>query len=114
MKRGRRPIHRKAMTAAERQARHRAKLRKIANDARKRSDEYKRALGEVRLPPYGYNKVKAKLQTEGHDFERARREFGFEEGLFLDGALMTAHDVMALAEMSRPERLEEIAKTRGS
>jgi hypothetical protein len=62
-KRGRKPIGRKAMTAAERQARRRAKLRKIAKDALRRSDEYRRAPGEVSPPPHGYNKAKAKLQA---------------------------------------------------
>ena len=87
-------------------------MRKIAKDALKHSDEYKRAPGEVRLPPHGYNKAKAKLQAEDHHFERARREFGFEFGVFVDGALMEADSVMALAEMLPQDRLQWIARER--
>jgi len=35
------------------------------------------ALGQ---PPKGYGAAKAKLQAQGHVFERARSEAGFEEG----------------------------------
>ena len=66
------------MTAAERQARRRARLREAARQ---------QLLGERRAagigtcqPPKGYGAAKAKLQAQGHVFERARSEAGFEEG----------------------------------
>jgi hypothetical protein len=83
-RRGRPPIHRKAMTAAQRQARRREKLKKLAKIAH----PPKKKMGEPSRPPVGYGRVKHEMMAQGHQFEAARREFGFEEGLFLDGALV--------------------------
>jgi hypothetical protein len=82
------------MTAAERQARRRARLRQIANDARRHLDEYRRRPGEVRPPPHGYGRAKQQMIDEGHRFERTRREFGFEEGVFVDGAFLDGSAVI--------------------
>jgi hypothetical protein len=72
------------MTAAERQARHRQKVK-----------------GERRQyqPPPGYYEAKAKLSAQGHGFERARREWGFEEGVFVDGAFLSSLEVIELAKL---------------
>ena len=99
-RRGRPPLRRKAMTDAQRQARRRHKLRQAA---RRLLDE-RRAPGVVRRPPPGYAMAKKTLQAWGHHFERARREFGFEEGLFIDGAFVDGTEVVALADLSAPER----------
>jgi hypothetical protein len=90
------------MTAVQRLGRHRARLREIAKDVRRRLDGCRKA--RVLAPPHGYDKAKAKLQAEGHEFERARREFRFEEGLFVDGAFVYAADVIALADLNAGER----------
>jgi hypothetical protein len=105
-KRGRRPLGRKAMTAAQRQARRRQRVRKAARKQR-----------EERQPrPYqtahGYEKAKAELQTLGHRFEHARREFGFEEGVFVDGALINSLAVIELAKLSPRDRQQQLAEAR--
>jgi hypothetical protein len=86
-KRGRHPLGRKAMTAAERQPR-----------------PYQTA--------HGYEKAKAELQTLGHRFEHARREFGFEEGVFVDGALINSLAVIELAKLSPGDRQQQLAEAR--
>jgi hypothetical protein len=101
-KRGRPPIGRKAMTAAQRQARRRAKLREIA---RQRLLEAEEAAGIwAHRPPKGYQAAKQKLQALGHHFERTRREWGFESGIFVDGALVDSRTVIALADLPAEER----------
>jgi hypothetical protein len=99
-KRGRPPIGRKAMTAAQRQAKRRAKLRQEAKLAKERRDGRPAAY----QPPHGYNPAKQKLQVEGHVFERARREAGFEEGVFVDGAFVGSREVITMAAMPKKER----------
>jgi hypothetical protein len=37
------------------------------------------------LASHGYGRAKTQLIAQGHEFERTRREFGFEEGVFIDG-----------------------------
>jgi hypothetical protein len=96
------------MTSAERQARYRKRLKEAA----KRRAE---ALSETRRtyqPPRGYSKAKAQLQAAGHDFERARREFGFEQGVFVDGAFLGSHEVIVLADLSPRERQQRLAEVR--
>ena len=82
------------MTAAQRQARRRKRLRK-AKDAR---------LQRAYQPPHGYGRAKSQLLAQGHCFERARREFGFEEGVFVDGAFLGTLEVIRLAELPPQER----------
>jgi hypothetical protein len=57
-------------------------------------------------------KAKETLLAAGHCFERARHEFGFEEGVFLDGAFLSSADVIAMADISPHERKERLAKAR--
>jgi len=83
-KRGRPPIGKKAMTPAQRQARRRAKLAEAAKQ----------------------------MQHEGHDFERARSEFGFEEGVFVDGASVGTLEVIELAKLPVKERRTRITERR--
>jgi hypothetical protein len=96
-KRGRPPIHRKAMTAAQRQARHRLKVK----GQRQRYQ-----------PPPGYYDAKAKLIEQRHEFERARREWGHEEGVFVDGAFMSSNEVIRLSKLSGSEARIRIAQIR--
>jgi len=63
-------------------------------------------------PPHGYPKAKERLLQAGHKFERARREWGFEEGVFIDGAFVGSCEVIALAEMSSSERKQWLVKQR--
>ena len=49
---------------------------------------------------------------QGHHFERARRDWGFEEGVFIDGALMGTLEVVKLAELSPPEQRRVLAEHR--
>jgi hypothetical protein len=109
-KRGRPPIGRKAMTDAERQARRRQKLRKAAEATARMMAESK--LRRAYQPPYGYAQAKQRLQAQGHRFVRARREFGFEEGTFIDGAYMDSHEVIILAELPPAEQEQLLAKRR--
>lgn len=90
------------MTDAERQAKRRASLRQQARDRARRDGP--RAPSVVRPPPDGYAQAKQALQESGHCFERTRREWGFEEGVFVDGVLVTGADVVMLAAMPPPER----------
>ena len=95
-KRGCKPIGRKAMTPAERQAKRRAKLRE---EARKALIAFRQAQGVGTCqPPHGYAKAKQTLQMEGRVFERARRDWGFEDGVFVDGAFISSHEVIRLAD----------------
>jgi hypothetical protein len=97
------------MTAAERQARRRQRVRE-AEAARQRE---KRGLAaRPYQPPHGYGKAKEQLIAAGHCFERARHDFGFEEGTFLDGAFLGSHEVMALAPLPPPERKRRLAEIR--
>ncbi len=99
-KRGRPPIGRKAMTAAQRQAKRRAKLRQAA----KLAQELREGRPPPYQPPHGYNPAKEKLLKEGHVFERARREAGFEQGVFVDGAFLDSRNVVEMAKMPKAER----------
>jgi len=51
---------------------------------------------------------------EGHQFERARREFGFEEGVFVDGAFLGTSEVIDLATLPLQQRQQRIAEHRAS
>jgi hypothetical protein len=105
-KRGRPPLGRKAMTAAQRQARRRQRLRE---QLREQQEQPARRLHQ---PPHGYPQAKAQLQADGHQFERARREFGFEEGVFVDGAFLGSLEVIDLAKRSPRERARWLAERR--
>jgi hypothetical protein len=97
------------MTPAQRQARRRETVRQRAKAALQLERELNNPLGRERLQPaYGYGKAKAKLIEEHHKFERARREFGFEEGIFLDGACVDSVEVVRLAALSPTERAGRI------
>ena len=65
------------MTAAERQARRRARLREAARQ-RRLGERQAAGIGTCQ-PPKGYGAAKAKLQAQGHVFERARSEAGFRK-----------------------------------
>jgi hypothetical protein len=110
-KRGPRPLGRRAMTPAERQARRRQRLRELA---RLRELEQHEARGEHRLyqPPPGYGKAKSLLQSQGHHFERERRDFGFEEGVFVDGALLGTDEVIEIAKLTAHERQQWLGEQR--
>jgi hypothetical protein len=71
------PIGRKAMTPAERLARRRARLQEAARQ-QLLGERQAAGIGTCQ-PPKGYGAA-AKLQAQGHVFERARSEAGFEEG----------------------------------
>jgi hypothetical protein len=87
------------MTAAERQARHR---RKVKSERQRRPYQ----------PPPGYGAAKAKLIEQGHQFERARREWGHEEGVFVDGAFLSSNQVIELAKLPPPAAVARIAAIR--
>ena len=52
------------------------------------------------------------MLAEGHQFERARREFEFEEGVFVDGAYLASSEVIDLAALPKPEREQRLAEVR--
>ena len=109
-KRGRPPIGKKAMTPAQRQARRRAKLAEAAKRQRWQQDGRRpNGLGYL---PLGYNPATQQMQHEGHDFERARSEFGFEEGVFVDGASVGTLEVIELAKLPVKERRTRITERR--
>jgi hypothetical protein len=109
-KRGRPPLGRRAMTDAERQAKQRQKRRTLA---RQRLVELKQAAGiGTYQPPKGYRRAKETLIKLGHAFERARREWGFEEGVFVDGAFVSSHEVIALADLPSSERRQLLEQAR--
>jgi hypothetical protein len=108
-KRGRPPPGRKAMTAAERQARRRKRVRE-AETARLAQDEP--LARRPYQPPHGYPLAKERLLAEGHRFERARHEFGFEEGVFVDGAFLSSDEVIALAALPPSERQRRLTVLR--
>jgi hypothetical protein len=111
LKRGRPPLGRKAMTAAQRQARRRAKLRqKIAQEQQHHQEM--RGIRRLYQPPTGYGRAKEQLTAQGHEFERARRDFGFEEGVFVDGAFLDSTEVIELAAMPLKERQQRLAARR--
>jgi hypothetical protein len=107
-KRGRPPIHKKAMTAAERQARRREKVRREEKERRYRLGDH----GDALRPPYGYQAAKDQMIHEGHVFERTRREWGFEEGVFVDGAMLSGSEIIKLAKLPIAERKSRIAEAR--
>ena len=98
------------MTAAERQAKRRQRLRKEAEIARRM--EGPRRSGEVRPYVHGYPQAKQKMLAEGHTFERCRREWGFEEGVFVDGACVWSGEVVNLADLPLSERKQVLAERR--
>jgi hypothetical protein len=106
-KRGRRPIGRNAMTDAQRQARRRQRLRQ-------QKKEQAAAVGARRRyhASHGYLQAKTKLLAKGHRFERTRREWGYEEGVFVDGALLRSEAVVALAALPPRERQKQLAENR--
>jgi hypothetical protein len=95
------------MTAAERQSRRRQRLRKA-----KAGQEAKAGKRRAYQPPHGYGKAKGHLLAAGHCFERARREFGFEGGTFIDGAFVGSDEVIALAAKPPLERKQWLAERR--
>jgi hypothetical protein len=101
-KRGRPPLGRKAMTAAQRQAKRRGILRTKA----------RRAQGRRPYQPHpDYPDAKTQMRTE-HTFLSARREFGHEWGVFVDGALLSTQEVIELANLPRAERFQRLAEER--
>jgi hypothetical protein len=98
------------MTNAERQAKRRKKLRDMARQ-RLIADKQAADIGTYQ-PPKGYQQAKTKLQQQGHSFERARREFGFEEGTFIDGAFVLTREVIALVDLPASERQQWLADQR--
>jgi hypothetical protein len=101
------------MTAAERQARRRRQLREVAKAVERALLEREQPLASrLFQPPHGYGKAKALLRAQGHHFEWARREWGFEEGTFVDGAFLGSGEVVALADLAPAERQERLAETR--
>ena len=99
-KRGRPPLGRKAMTAAQRQARRRERVRK----------QQQQAMTRPYQPPPGYGAAKRALRAAGHRFELARMEWGFEGGTFVDGVFLDTSEVMYLAELSPREREQQLAE----
>jgi hypothetical protein len=107
---GRPPIGRKAMTGAQRQARHREKLRqKQAERRRLQAGKSARAY----QPPHGYQQAKDKLIAQGHVFTRVHDDLGREfGGVFVDGAYVSTHEVITLAELSAQERRQRLTEER--
>jgi hypothetical protein len=98
------------MTAAERQARRRTRLREAeAERLRQQRQEPPRRRYQ---PPHGYGRAKEQLIAQGRCFERARREFGFEEGVFIDGAFCGSSEVIALADLPPREQQQWLAERR--
>jgi hypothetical protein len=114
MKCGRRPLGRKAMTAAERQARRRKRLREAAKaEAARLEDERLRGGRRLYQPPHGYGKAKGQLQAEGHCFVRVPDDLGREfGGVFVDGASVSSNEVIALAALPPSERKQRLAEQR--
>jgi hypothetical protein len=98
------------MTAAERQAKRRERLWKEAELARRRDGP--RRPGEDTPPVHGYPQAKQKMLAEGHTFERCRREWGFEEGVFVDGAFVNSGEVVHPATLPKTEREKALAENR--
>jgi hypothetical protein len=63
-------------------------------------------------PAHGYQPAKQKMLAEGHTFERTRDEWGFEFGIFVDGALVDSGEVVHLATLPKTEREKVLAETR--
>jgi hypothetical protein len=111
-KRGRKPLGRKAMTPAQRQARHRQRGKEKAELAARMAAEAK-GRRHKELPPPGYHRAKQELQAAGHCFQRVHEEFGREfGGVFVDGAWMDTFDVSKLADMPAQERKQRLDKAR--
>lgn len=101
-----RRLGKRALTPAEKQARYRNNKKKAAELKAAKKPER-----QAYQPVHGYNAAKAKLIAAGHHFERARREWGFEAGVFVDGALLGpigfgdgSESVLSLADMTPAER----------
>jgi hypothetical protein len=107
-RRGRPPLGRKAMTDAERQAKRRVRIKHEAKLAK----ELQTGRPPLFQPPHGYPKAKEQLQKAGHEFWRARREWGHEEGVFVDGAFVSSRDVIMLADMPEAERQQWLDQQR--
>ena len=113
-KRGRPPLGRKAMTGAQRQARYLATRRKrLAYLERLKCEEQngRRMSGDYQ-PAAGYSLARGQLKADGHQFERARREWGFEEGVFIDGAFMDSYEVVQLSKLPADARKKQIVERR--
>jgi hypothetical protein len=63
-------------------------------------------------PAHGYPKAKEHLLKDGHKFERARGEWGFEEGVFVDGAFVNSGEIVHLATLPKTERKKVLAENR--
>ena len=98
------------MTGAQRQAGWR-KRRREAEAARMRQ-QGQEPPHKPYQPPYGYQRAKQTLMAQGHEFVRAAREAGFEEGVFVDGAFVGAGEVIVLAGLSASERKQRLAERR--
>jgi hypothetical protein len=99
------------MTAAERQARRREKLKTLAK--LREADRLALSGRDLRYrPPHGYAQAKEKLIAQRHVFEHARRHFGFEGGVFVDGAFLETHEVIELAKLTTEERRWRLADRR--
>jgi hypothetical protein len=109
-KRGRPRIGRRAMSGAQRQARWRRHKREV--EAERLRQQGLEPPHQPYQPPIGYATAKEKLIKEGHVFTRANRDAGFEHGVFVDGAFLSSHHVLVLAEMPRPERDAWLAEHR--
>jgi hypothetical protein len=99
------------MTAAERQARRREKLKTLAK--LREADRLALSGRDLRYrPPHGYAQAKEKLIAQRHVFEHARRQFGFEGGVFVDGAFLETHEVIELAKLTTEECRRRLADRR--
>jgi hypothetical protein len=111
-KRGRKPISRKAMTPAQRQARHRQRIKAAAAEAASRALA---AAGRRQsyVVPHGYQTAKQALQALGHVFVRVPDSIGREQGgVFVDGAYLTTFAVIKLAELSPQQRRQQLDHAR--
>jgi hypothetical protein len=94
------------MTDAQRQARHRQHVKEAAKQAAAAAGR-----GGPTSPPARLPKGQGKAALGGAA-SSAPREFGFEEGAFVDGALVSSYEVIALVEMSPPKRKERLDEAR--
>jgi hypothetical protein len=97
------------MTAAQRQARRREKLAREEKERR-----YRQGHRTAWQPPHGYQAAKQQMIAEGHVFERAREDFGFEAGVFFDDAWLETSTVIELAKLPLVERRTRIAEARSA
>jgi hypothetical protein len=98
------------MTAAQRQTRRRAKLKKEEIERLHLEREGERRPFNV---PWGYPKAKQQMIADGHEFERSRW-FSEDEirGVFVDGALLNCFIVIELAKLPLAERNAQIGEER--